>query len=266
MTHIQFFHFLRRPTLTRGVLFLLKRNLYEFQKNWHSLLIWGCVEPMIYLLAFGFGLGHFIQQVRGEPYLSYFLPGLLCLSVGHSAYLESSINGFSRFHQVHLYRYLLLSPVTPDDLAAGDILWTSVRAMISTAPLFVFGWAYGILKIQFVLPSLLALFLVAGIFSATGLAVAAGVRKNQAFTRGFSMVVIPMSFFSGAFFPIDVLPQTRYWIIWPLPMHQAVLFIKESLNGNMTVNAGIHGLILFLLGIIAIMVAMSLTGKRLLKE
>ncbi|MBX9767042.1 MAG: ABC transporter permease, partial [Bdellovibrionales bacterium] len=117
MTQTQIFRILRRPTLTRGVLFLLKRHTYEFQKNWLSLLIWGCVEPMIYLLAFGFGLGHFIQQVNGEPYMSYFLPGLLCMSVAHSAYLESSINGFSRFHQVHLYRYLLLSPVTPDDLA-----------------------------------------------------------------------------------------------------------------------------------------------------
>ncbi|MBX9766462.1 MAG: ABC transporter permease, partial [Bdellovibrionales bacterium] len=148
----------------------------------------------------------------------------------------------------------------------GDILWTAVRALVSAVPLFVFGWAYGILKIQFIAPSLLGLIFVAVIFSAAGLAVAAGARLNQAFTRGFSMVVIPMSFFSGAFFPIDVLPQPLYWLLWPLPLHQAVLLTKMCLTGDFSLFSAIHCLLLFFLGFIAFMTAMSLTGKRLLKE
>ena len=259
-------HFFRAPTLTRGVSFLVKRHLYEFQRSWPAFLLWSCIEPMIYLCAFGFGLGQFVQQVQGESYLTYFLPGLLCLAVAHSAYLETSINSFSRFNQVHLYRYLLLAPVTPDDLAAGDILWNAMRALISAIPVCMFGWFYGILHPQMIAPTLLFLLILSVVFAAAGLAVAAGARQGRVFTRGFSMAIIPMTFLSGAFFPIEILPQPLYWVLWPLPLHQAVLLTRMCLSGQFEFGAGIHLLILLFFGAIALLAAMNLTVRRLMRE
>lgn len=258
-------HFFRVPALTRGVSFLVKRHLYEFQRSWPTFLIWSCIEPMIYLCAFGFGLGQFVQQVHDQAYLSYFVPGLLCISVAHSAYLETSINSFSRFNQVHLYRYLLLAPVTPDDLAAGDILWNAARALVSSLPVLIFGWIYGIIQPQTIGLALLSLLVLSIVFAATGLAVAAGSRQGRVFTRGFSMAVIPMTFLSGAFFPIEILPQPLYWALWPLPLHQAVLLTRMCISGTLQISAGIHFLILLLFGVIAFLAAMNLTAKRLMR-
>lgn len=93
--------------------YLVWRNLI-----WSSLAS-NVINPVLFLFAFGFGLGAFIDQMNGIDYLAFIVPGMMAYAAMFAASFETTIGAYSRFSMQHTWDAMLASPVTLFELLWG---------------------------------------------------------------------------------------------------------------------------------------------------
>src|SRR3954464_10204283 len=106
------------------------RNARVFSKLWRGALLPTFLDPFLYLLALGFGLGTYVAQINGIPYKEFVAPGLIASAAMWSSAFETTYNVYFRMNELRLYDNILSTPVEPQDLVAGDIAWSSTRATV----------------------------------------------------------------------------------------------------------------------------------------
>nr|NDG07466.1 nodulation protein NodJ [Oxalobacteraceae bacterium] len=121
----------RLPALSLRFVPVWRRNLLVWRKLAVASVIGNIAEPMITLLAFGYGLGSLLQQIEGVPYIEYLASGSICMSVMMAASFESLYSAFSRMHVQKTWDALLNTPLELDDIVLAEMLWAASKAMIS---------------------------------------------------------------------------------------------------------------------------------------
>jgi lipooligosaccharide transport system permease protein len=108
-------------------------------------------------------------------------------------------------------------------------------------------------------------FLTGLAFAGLGLIVNALAPSYDFFMYYFTLVITPMIFLSGVFFPLDQLPEAARWFAYVLPLSHAVALVRPLLNGEIPGHALLHVLVLAGIAITAFWIALSLTRRRLLR-
>jgi len=191
----------RLPGLSLRFIPVWRRNLLVWRKLAVASVIGNIAEPMITLLAFGYGLGSLLQQIEGVPYIEYLASGSICMSVMMAASFESLYSAFSRMHVQKTWESLLNTPLELDDIVLAEMLWAASKAMISGLAilLVLFALGIGLHPTTLLVPPLL---LIIGVcFASIALIVNAIAKAYDFFTYYFTLVLTPMIFLSGVYYP-----------------------------------------------------------------
>ena len=121
-----------------------RRNASMYSRTWKWNLLPNFFEPVFYLTAVGIGVGAYIQEMGGMPYVAFLAPGLVCVSAMNGASFEVTYNVYVRMTFEKSYDAMLTTPIEPDDVLAGEILWALTRATIYGGSFFLIVVAFGL--------------------------------------------------------------------------------------------------------------------------
>lgn len=214
---------------------LIERAVYAAKSSNWLVIFSGFFEPVLYLLAFGFGIGQLIGNVtdgqgNAVTYAAFIAPALLATSAMNGAIYDSTWNVFFKMHFGKIYQVMLSSSLGPLDVALGEISWALLRGVMYSigflaivAPLGLITDAWGLLAIP-------AATLIAFGFSAFGMAITSYMKSFQQM-NWVNFFLLPMFLFSGTFFPISVYPQWVQVIVQALPLWQGVELVRSLTLG-----------------------------------
>lgn len=230
--------------------------------NWFVILS-GFVEPVFYLLSFGFGVGQLIGGVTdgaGNPvsYAAYIAPALLATSAMNGAIYDSTWNVFFRMHFGKQYQATLSTSMGPLDLALGEMSWALLRGLVYAIGFMIISIPLGLIISPFAIFAIPAALLVAFGFAAVGMALTSYFESFSQM-NWISFFLLPMFLFSGTFYPVSVFPQWIQTIVNALPLAQAVNLVRGLMLGNVSTDL-IIPIIYF---ITMIIIGLIVTTRRL---
>jgi lipooligosaccharide transport system permease protein len=245
-----------------AVLGVMSRELANFRTFWRSTAFSSLVEPMIYLLAFGLGLGTtLITQVDGIDYVQFVGTGMVATAVVFSSALPAMFGTFVKHRFQRTYDAILAAPVDVEELVSGEMLWIGLRSGIfGCFPLLVtIGFGLDPTPAMLLVPFFCLITALA--FAGFGIAVAGSVAKIDQFNYVTTLVITPMFLVAGTFFPIDQLPDWAHVAAQLNPLYQLVTLVRGACVGIDPID------LLRLAGLIVLAVAMwKLAIDRLKKR
>lgn len=242
---------------------LVERNFLAFKTSNWLVIVSGFVEPVFYLLAFGFGIGKLIGGVTDGnghtvTYAQFIVPALLATSAMNGAIMDSTWNVFFKMHFGKIYQAMLATSLGSLDVALGEIGWALLRGltysigfMFITVPLGLVPSVWGALAIP-------AATLIAFGFASVGMGITSYL-KNFHQMDYLNFFMLPMFLFSGTFYPVSVFPDWIQVIVKALPLSQAVELVRGLTLGN--VDASLLGHALYF--VVMIVLGLFFTTRRL---
>ena len=217
------------PAAISGV---MSREVANFRTFWKATTFSSVLEPVIYLLAFGLGLGNtLVSNVDGLSYVEFVGTGMVATAVIFASALPAMFGTFVKHRFQRTYDAILAAPVDVEALVTAEMLWIGIRAgfygcfPLLVAMLFGLDPAPGMLLVPF-----FAFFTALG-FAAFGIAVAATVSKIDQFSYVTTLVITPLFLVAGTFFPIDQLPEGFQVVANVNPLHQLVELVRHASFG-----------------------------------
>jgi len=249
---------------------------YVISVSWRQYIVWrkliwstlttNIANPILFLFAFGFGLGQFIDRMDGMSYMAFVVPGMIAYSAMFTASFETTIGSYSRYEWLQNWDAVLASPVTLTELMMGEVLWASVKAMLSAVCVLVVGWMWGgIPSLSGALIGLPLVFVASICFACCGLTATAFFKGWDYVGYFFTFWVTPMFVFCGVFFEAARYPVFIQKIALLLPMTHLVAVIRP-LSAGVAIDAGtiaLHMSYLIVLSIVAFTVALKRMHKKM---
>jgi lipooligosaccharide transport system permease protein len=208
------------------------RNATIFKHTYKlSLLAW-FIEPVIYLVAMGLGLGKYLQQVNGITYIDFIAPGLVALSVMYGATFETTWNAYFKMERARIYEAAVSTPVGLEDVALGEALWATTRAMIYGGAFIVIAIPFGVFHSWLGVLAPVAMALIGLMFALLGLTFTYVITMVDYLSYYWTLFLTPMFMFSGIFFPLDKLPGWLQAAAWFMPLKHAVELMRALLTSG----------------------------------
>jgi lipooligosaccharide transport system permease protein len=217
------------PAAIGGV---MSREVANFRTFWKGTTFSSVLEPVVYLLAFGLGLGAtVVDRVDGLSYVEYVGTGMVATAVIFSSALPAMFGTFVKERFQRTYDAILAAPVDVEELVTAEMLWIGLRAgFYGNFPLVV-AMIFGLDPAPGMLLVPLFAFVTALGFAAFGIAVAASVAKMDQFNYVTTLFITPLFLVAGTFFPIDELPQGVQVASQLNPLHHLVELVRGSAFG-----------------------------------
>jgi lipooligosaccharide transport system permease protein len=202
-----------------------------FTRFWRTRTFSAVVEPVLMLLAFGFGFGKLVSTVAGIPYLQFVGTGVVATAILFSAVFSGMFDSLYKRRYMRVYDAMLATPIDVEEIVTGEVLFLGVRAGIyGIAPLLV--------AIAFGLPPAPAMLLVPLIGVLTGIGFAALGMLFAAFATTFddlsyviSGVVTPLFLLAGSFFPLTRMPEWLRVAAQGNPLYHCVALVRHCAFG-----------------------------------
>jgi lipooligosaccharide transport system permease protein len=195
------------PHLSSRVWTVWQRDFDVFRRLFWVNFAVPMLEPILYLLALGFGLGLFVREIQGVSYSRFIAPGLVSGAIMYGAFFECSYVSFVRMYYQKTFDAIIATPVNLEEVVAGEILWGATRSVINASVVFLVVSAFGLTSPLLVFAILPLAFLGGFLFASLGMISTALVPAIEHFNYPFFLFITPMLLFSGTFFPIEVLPR-----------------------------------------------------------
>ncbi len=243
------------------------RNLISYKRFVLPTFLVSLVEPVFYLVTFGVGMGAYVGYFGGQPYLHFLVPGVLASSVMMSSTFECLYGTFVKMVHEKIYDSLIATPVSAEDAVAGDIAWGTFRGLLSGTLMMVVAAAMGVSPVSAgALALVMVLMVFTGIlFSSLAMIVTSFSPSFDFFNYYTELIITPMLFFSGVFFPLDNFPAWMKTLADFLPLTHAVKISRAAFTGE--VHAGLikNVLVILVLETVAFSIAIRTMKKRLIK-
>jgi lipooligosaccharide transport system permease protein len=217
------------PAAIAGV---MSREVANFRTYWRGTTFSSVLEPLVYLLAFGLGLGAtLVDEVEGVPYIQFVGTGMVATAVIFSSALPAMFGTFVKHRFQNTYEAILAAPVDVDELVTAEMLWIATRsAVYGCVPLIVtFFWGLEPAPGMLLVP--IFAFVTALGFAGFGITMAAVVAKIDQFNYVTALFVTPLFLVAGTFFPIDGLPELFQVLAQANPLHQLVELVRGGAFG-----------------------------------
>jgi lipooligosaccharide transport system permease protein len=220
------------PHLTARFWPVVMRNLLVWKKLAGPSILGNIAEPLITLVAFGYGVGSLIGQIDGLPYIQYLASGSVAVSAALAATFEALYSAYSRMAVQKTWDSILNAPIALDDIVFAEMLWAAIKALFSCAAILVVIFLLDISRAPSMLLALPVLGLAGITFASLALVFNALAKGYDFFTYYFTLVVTPMTFLSGVYFPIAQMPPWLQGIAQVLPLKAAVDLVRPLVLGN----------------------------------
>jgi lipooligosaccharide transport system permease protein len=242
------------------------RNLLVWRKLAIPSLVGNIAEPLMWLVAFGYGMGALVGDVRlGEarvPYILFLASGSICMSAMNAATFEALYSAFSRMHVQKTWDGIMNAPVRLDDVVLAEMLWATFKAIFTVTAILGVMLALGISHSPKLLVAWPVLMGVGIVFSCIALIFNALAKGYDFFTYYFTLFLTPMMFLSGIFFPREQLPPWVQTVTAWLPLTAAVELVRPLFMDQWPAHAVRNGLVLMTYAVVAFWVALALTRRR----
>jgi lipooligosaccharide transport system permease protein len=194
-----------------------------YRRVWKGTMVTAFINPVLFLLAMGQGLGSMVEQGVGDvTYIAFIAPALMATTAMQTAAVESTWPVMAGMKWLKTYHGALATPVGTTDLVAGNLVWIAVRiAMACTAFALVTG-LLGVVDLSNMIVAIPAGMLTGMAFAAPLMAFTAVAKNENRLSSIFRFAIIPMFLFSGTFFPIEQLPAWMQPIAYFTPLWHGV--------------------------------------------
>ncbi len=195
------------------------RDWLVLQRRLGTFIFSRMITPVLYLVAFGWGVGRSVQVSQGN-YLDFIVPGILALNSMNISFnsVASPLN-MSRLYHKTLEEYLV-APISPWAFIIGKVLSGTLRGLISSLIIIVLAYLFGA-KLQLSLLFWLVIILNCLVFSTLGFVAAMLINSHEDMGNFSTYVLLPMSFLCATFFSTDKLPVVVRAVLEILPLTHA---------------------------------------------
>lgn len=209
-----------------------------YTKLYKSSFALNFVEPVLYLVALGFGLGAFVNEIHGQPYIRFIAPGIIASSSVFAAVYECTYGTYVRMTYQKTFDAILSTPVNIDDLVAGELLWGATKSVIYGISITIVIALFGLVDSPLIIVMIPVIFLGGLIFAELSLMFAALVPGIDSFSYFYTLFMTPLFLFSGIFFPLDVLPPIVERLAFVTPLYHLVNVSRSLSYGDLTGQLG----------------------------
>ena len=211
-----------------------QRHLTVYTKLYKSSIALNFVEPVLYLAALGLGLGAFVQQINGVPYIQFIAPGIIASSSMFAAIYECTYGTYVRMTYQKTFDAILATPVNIDDLVAGELLWGATKSLLYGTIIIIVISLFGLVDSAFIVLAVPVLFITGLIFAEISVIFTAVVPGIDSFNYFYTLFMTPMFLFSGIFFPLDNLSPVVTKIAFFTPLYHLVNICRALASGNLS--------------------------------
>ena len=260
----------RAPQLSLRFWPVFLRNLLVWRKLAIPSLVGNIAEPLMWLVAFGYGMGALVGQITVHgptgpvqvPYILFLASGSICMSAMNAASFEALYSAFSRMHVQKTWDGIMNAPVGLDDIVLAEMLWAAFKSLFTVTAILGVMLALGISHSPKLLVAWPVLLGVGITFSCLALIFNALAKGYDFFTYYFTLFLTPMMFLSGVFFPLDQLPHAVRVVADWLPLSSAVLLVRPLFMDQWPSDALQHVGVLVTYAVVSFWIALALTRKR----
>jgi lipooligosaccharide transport system permease protein len=249
------------PAALAGV---MSRDVVIFKRYWKATTFSSVVQPTIYLLAFGLGVGTLVPHIGNLSYVQYVGTGVVATAVLFASAFPGMFNTFIRWQFQRTYDAMLAAPVDVEELITAEILWISLRAGVyGLAPLVV-AIAFGVEPEAGMLLVPFIGFVTGFGFAAFGVLIAAVAKTIDNFNYVTSAVLTPLFLVAGTFFPISTLPAGVRTVAQFNPLYHCVQLVRDASLGGLQSADLLHLGVLLLFAVVMWRLAIWQLGRRLI--
>jgi lipooligosaccharide transport system permease protein len=250
------------PRITPRFWPVVLRNLLVWRKLAIPSIVGNIAEPLITLVAFGYGLGALVGTIGDRSYVEFLASGSVAASATLAATFEALYSAYSRMAVQKTWDGILNAPVALDDIVFAEMLWAALKAVFSVAAILVVIFLLGISRTPSMLLALPVLGLVGVTFASLALVFNALAKGYDFFTYYFTLVITPMTFLSGVYFPMTQMPPWLQAIGQVLPLTAAVEIVRPLVLGEAPVQVVRPLLVLLAYAAGGYYLALVLTRRR----
>jgi len=211
-----------------------QRHATVYTKLYKSSLALNFVEPVLYLSALGLGLGAFVKEINGVPYINFIAPGIIASSSMFAAIYECTYGTYVRMTYQKTFDAILATPVNIDDLITGELIWGATKSLLYGAIIIIVISGFGLVDSPLIILAIPVLFLSGLIFAEISVLFVAVVPGIDSFNYFYTLLMTPMFLFSGIFFPLDNLPAVVSKIAFFTPLYHLVNICRALSQGNLS--------------------------------
>ena len=256
----------RAPRLSMRFWPVFLRNLLVWRKLAIPSLLGNIAEPLMWLVAFGYGMGALVGEIKVDgqpvPYILFLASGSICMSAMQAASFEALYSAFSRMHVQKTWDGIMNAPVGLDDIVLAEMLWAAFKALFTVTAILGVMLALNISHSPKMLVAWPILLGVGITFSSMALVFNALAKGYDFFTYYFTLFLTPTMFLSGVFFPLDQLPPLVRLVADWLPLSNAVALVRPLFMDQWPRDVLHHGGVLVAYAVVSFWVALALTRKR----
>lgn len=240
------------------------RNARVWRKLLGPALLGNIGEPLLYLLALGYGLGSFLGELEGLPYVVYLASGMVCASAMNTASFEGMYSAYTRMAVQNTWVGMLTAPLDIRDVVLAEVIWAGTKGLISVAAILLVASLMGLVVDARAILVLPLAWLVGCCFAAMALVVTAVARNYDFFLYYFTLLITPMLLLSGVFFPVHSMPELVQTGARALPLYHAIALMRPLMIGQVPTDILLHLSVLLGYTLLALPLATRLIRRRLL--
>lgn len=230
---------------------LVERNALVYRRTWYVLAA-GLVEPILYLLSIGLGVGALVAPVavgggREVPYEVFVAPGMLAVSAMNGVVFDTTFNFFVKYKYSKTFEAVLATPLEVADVALGESAWALVRSAVYATGFLLTMVALGLVQSWWAVLAVPAAVLIGFAFAGTGIAATTWMRSFVDFDYVI-LVIVPLFLFSATFFPLDLYPEALGWAVQATPLYQGVALERALVLGDVGWGLLVHAGYLTVMG------------------
>jgi lipooligosaccharide transport system permease protein len=258
---------MKLPELTYRVWKVWRRNFEVFMKTYKVNFFPPLLEPIFYLLALGIGLGTIVQTIPGfSSYIQFIAPALLAISMMNNSFFECTYGSFVRMYYQKTFDAIIATPVSIEEVIAGELVWGATRSLISTCIVLAVVGAFGLIGSPFFVLIPIVAFFVGLMFSAIAMCFTAIASNIDFFNYPAFLFITPMFLLSGTFFPIAALPWAVQVIALAfLPLTHAVNLSRGLIVGNLELSLLFSVLWIAVVTSVFFLLSIRLMKRKLIK-
>jgi len=210
-----------------------QRNASMYRRTWWLNVLPNFFEPVFYLVSIGIGVGAYVTRMGGMSYVEFLAPGLVCVAAMNGASFEVTYNIYVRLTFEKAYDAMLTTPIEPDDVLAGEILWALTRAGIYGGCFFLVIAVAGLAPMPRALLAIPIIPLAGLLFAAIGVAFSLHIPTIDLFSFYFTLFLTPLFLFADVFFPLkERLSGNWLWVAEVLPLLHPVRLARAAFRGT----------------------------------
>jgi lipooligosaccharide transport system permease protein len=214
-----------------ALLSVLEYHLIGYRRIWRSSVLSSFVLPLLTMLGFGVGLGAYVPGVRGVPYLDWLVPGLIASTALQIAMGDSMWPVLGGFAWQRAYFGQAAAPLRIGDIVGGHLAYVVLRAALGAASFLLIATAFGAVRSWWAPVTVPVAALLGLAVAAPTFAYSARIPSDSYMAILGRLGVLPMSLFSGVFFPLEQLPEAVRWIAYVLPLWHGVDLSRAATLG-----------------------------------